>query len=93
MNVTKSRVLPIGNVGLVKFDSGAWTGWKDDRSNSGEADGTNYKVLHSAGKAIFDTGYMPVAVGPRLVDAAGAAITTDCIFHMVLINDRRSQVI
>lgn len=71
----------------VRFDGGAWTGWKDDIATTSEAD-VNYKLwtnlvnVFQVGSSLPPT--MPIAIGPRL------DVTVDMIFHMVLINERRN---
>jgi hypothetical protein len=62
------------------LDNGAWTGWKDDCPVANEND-VNYKLFNFA---VFAAPWHPLAVGPQLVDN-----TTDLIFHMVLLNERR----
>lgn len=90
MNAQRAQIEPRTSMDVVRFDSGAWAGWKDDIDVSNDAD-VNYLVQNSAG--VFSTGYMPVARGPRLYDPAGNQITTDMIFGLVLVNERRSQPI
>jgi hypothetical protein len=69
---------------LVRFDGGAWTGWKDDKpAPLGESD-TNYK-LHTNKSNIFQSTFMPLATGPVL------DVTTDMVFHLVLVNERRAS--
>lgn len=72
----------------VRFDGGAWTGWKDDKFTTSEAD-ANYK-LHTNRTNVFLPGSgtppaMPIAAGPQL------EVTTDMVFHLVLVNERRSS--
>ena len=88
INAPIAQLESFKSLDAVRFDSGAWTGWKDDIDVANDAD-ANYALQNTYG--FFNTIYMPVARGPRLFDAAGNQITTDMIFSMVLVNSRRSQ--
>lgn len=49
--------------------------------------------LDVKGANAFDTGFMPVGIGPKIIDPAGQTITRDMIFSMVLVNERRETSI
>jgi hypothetical protein len=92
MNYTKTRMLLPSSLAGLHFDDGAWVGWKDDIDNFGTSDG-NYALkltnINNVTINAFDTGFMPVAVGPRLTQPNGHALSLDMIFSMVLVNERR----
>lgn len=76
--LTRGFNLPGTLPGQVRYDTGAWTGWKDDAYQGFSL------ALSSSEANVFNKKRLVVAVGPRI-----AYITRDMIFHMVLINSRR----
>lgn len=69
--------LPLTRIAKVRWDSGAWTGWKD------EWEYAPFTQLYSIYRNIFDIKYLPWAPCNRLPQ------TTRTIFHLVLLNERR----
>lgn len=96
VNYTKSRIPTTQQMSTIRFDDGAWTGWKDDVNASSTGD-TAYRLyqhkLDGSVPNVFETGFMPFAVGPRLRDARDLEVTTDMLFSMVLVNERREGAI
>jgi len=96
MNPFISQVFPYTFLSALKYDDGAWAGWKDDYSTTGTGDAA-YKLYFAGIRSsvdVFAQGYMPVAVGPQLREAAAnTVLSTDMIFHMTLVNSRRNRVI
>lgn len=92
MNYTKSRATDTTKLAVVKNDNGAWTGWKDDVV-AGSLFDPAYRVYQSkidgSNRNVFETGFMPIAVGPRLIQPDGTPTTIDMIFSMTLVDERR----
>lgn len=96
MNASKSRHSAPVAQSAIKFDSGAWVGWKDDRTGGGNDATTGNKIgyvdwevfrsITGKGRLLtpFESDAQTVAVGPVLTQ------TKDMIFHMVLVAERRS---
>lgn len=96
-----------GGFGNVRYDSGAWTGWKDDAPvGSNIVIGPDSDALADSSKGslpgarkfkgtpnVFRSDFMPWGVGPRMLDQLGNANTTDAIFHLVLVNERRTNLV
>jgi hypothetical protein len=83
VNPWYSRVLPAAQIGSIRYDGGAWTGWKDDAPGATALQRVTLAGFQSPPN-VFTTGYLPFAVGPRLPE------TVDLIFHLVLVNERRN---
>ncbi len=85
-NVRLTRYDTMVNTALKRaaYDGGGYIGWKDDRTNSGTADTTNYALSSTTVGNVFTptSPYAVVAVGPRLAE------TTDAITHLVLVPER-----
>lgn len=96
VNPYVAQIFQYNLLNSLRMDGGAWVGWKDDIATSGTGDALyalNFTGTHGE-TDVFATGYMPVATGPQLREAAsGGVISTDMIFHLVLVNERRSRVI
>jgi hypothetical protein len=74
----------------LAYDTGAWTGWKDDRLTGTQILGGRGVIQDVLGAGIitgttspFETGFMPVAIGPVLPQTAEVAA------HLVLVPERR----
>lgn len=62
----------------LRYDAGAWTGWKDEYYYTGTQ-------VMSMYRNVFDTKYLPWAPCTRLPQ------TTRMVFHLVLVNERRES--
>lgn len=99
VNAYKARTLTPTQMNAVRFDNGAWVGWKDDAtaaftlqtstSTIGFANAEYMNNNPPIGRLLtpFEAGAQVVGVGPRLPQ------TKDMIFHMVLITERRSTAV
>lgn len=99
MNAAKARHNAPASMSTIKYDTGAWTGWKDDIQggandvNSGNKVGTVswnvYTLVTGAGRILtpFESDQQVAAIGPEL------STTKDMIFHMVLVPERRSVAV
>lgn len=97
LNLNLMRVYPTtGNATTqaashLTYDPGAWTGWKDDAYTGvssgqpvmGDETHANYR-LWSNKTNVFETGQMPLAVGPRLLTSRRM------YFGLCLVNERRT---
>lgn len=96
MNYTLTR-FDAGTGRAVKYDSGAWTGWKDDlNAQSGD---TEFYVhasvpepnpddlltygIQPVASTVFSNKALVVGVGPKVPESR------DMLFHLVLVNERR----
>jgi hypothetical protein len=62
----------------LRYDTGAWTGWKPDLGT------TTVTGVNGTSGNVFDGQTQPIALGPK-----PAGITRDCYFHLVLVPSRR----
>lgn len=77
-NMNRSRFfLTTPAASQVKFDTGGWTGWKDDSTTS------NFLKSTGSPDSIFEWGTMPYAVSSRV------AQSREPFFHLILLNERR----
>lgn len=73
----RTRFLQPFELARVRYDAGAWTGWKDDKTGSTLQEPAN----------VFAKPWMPVLVGPKLPE------TTDMWMHLLLLSERRDSPI
>lgn len=93
VNAYKCQMEPYANIAGVQYDSGAWTGWKDDTITASNAEntlGVYNATTNLTPSTPFDTGYMPVAVGTLIRNPDNSLVTLEMIFSMVLVNSRRN---
>lgn len=97
VNYTKSRIPSSQDMSTARFDDGAWTGWKDDVVVPGGFGDSAYRLYQrkfgSLNQNVFETGFMPIAVGPYIIGPDGNNVTRSMIFSMVLVNERREGAI
>ena len=99
MNASKTRFLPAPTMGKVHYDNGAYVGWKDDwepvdqtqanitYGSVGKIGFRNFESFQTGGGrplTPFEAEVQVVGIGPRLPQ------TTDMLFHLVLVTERRS---
>lgn len=89
LNPEKTRFLSAYEQEKVHYDSGAWTGWKDDYNVGAGlgAFGLTQDLNGNPYPSIFAQTYMPYSVGPSL------AQTTSMYMHLVLVGERRAAPI
>jgi hypothetical protein len=69
--------------GQIRYDSGAWVGWKDDADTGTAVTQGDPTIAGDQARSVFNRKTLIVGVGPRM------AVTKDMIFQMVLVNLRR----
>lgn len=96
-NYEFAGLFPRAQFSRIRFDDGAWTGFKDDvpgvstlrtgATSTAEQDRAPGAIgggrVFKTPANVFTTPWLPWAVGPRLPQ------TVDGIFHLVLVNERR----
>jgi hypothetical protein len=102
MNPARTRFANPNQLSAVRFDDGAWVGWKDDVATANDA-AAGYKLYYQFGSGLsailhatthlFQSRFMPVAVGPELRTPGGTRVSQDMIFHLVLVPERRDQAV
>jgi hypothetical protein len=101
LNASKTGFLATTATNAVRFDDGAWVGWKDDTDGSNStytgnkiAQVAEFYYLNPSENGVngrvttpFEADEQIVAVGPTL------STTKDMIFHMVLVDERRAVAV
>lgn len=101
MNASKTRFLDATAVSKIRYDHGAYVGWKDDWDATDQTNATTgygvgkvgFRTFESfqsgGGRSLspFESGTQVVGVGPRLPQ------TVDMLFHLVLVTERRSAAV
>lgn len=89
----RTRYLAPGELAQLRYDAGAWVGWKDDAPGGTlvhgvrlpESKGLPDTAEGAAITNVFNEPTMPVAVGPELAES------TDVFMHLVLVPERRDS--